>query len=286
MDEPCNWTISYSGCGVAEGQTLPSPIAELSTADRALIETMAGAYLWNWTDQRFGTCEVALRPCRSDCERNAVPSFWGRGPYSRGSASGNGAMWGPALVNGQWFGIACGTCIGACDCDGGAATLALPGPVDSIVEILEDGVALPATAYRVDNHRLLTRLDGGTWRSCQDMLADPTKDTDTWQITYQRGHAVPAGGQVAGGVLALELAKAWCKDNTCALPQRIQHITRQGVTVSVIDPYKIKDGGTGIWIIDSWVNSIMLSRKGGTVHSVDLRKPRTTSGRVTTWQSP
>lgn len=286
METPCTWPIEYSACQALDATTgLPAPLSGMDPAQAAMIESMATSYLWNWTDRRFGLCEVTLRPCTSNCPGGRPSTFWGNGPYSRGSMSVYGP-WMPALLSGRWYNLSCGTCAGACTCGDGPASLALPGPVAGVVEVREDGLVLPTSAYRVDDYRYLVRQDGSAWRRCQDMSADTTA-TDTWSVTYNRGVDVPPGGKIAAGVLAMELAKAWCKDNTCALPQRIQSITRQGITVAVLDSMDDVDKGhTGIWLIDSWIASVMKIRQGGTVHSVDLMGPRTARGRTTTWRAP
>src|SRR3546814_20601967 len=83
-------------------------------------------------------------------------------------------------------------------------------------------------------------------------LADGAEDT--WSVTYVKGYAVPKGGQVAAGMLAVELAQAACNDKTCGLPRRVQSVTRQGVNVAVLDAFDdIDQGPTGIWAIDSGV---------------------------------
>src|SRR3546814_13016319 len=94
----------------------------------------------------------------------------------------------------------------------GVQTCALPiCPIASITQVQIDGEVLPSTAYRVDNGRFLVRQDGGRWPTCQNMnLADGAEDT--WSITYVKGYAVPKGGQVAAGMLAVDLAKAACND--------------------------------------------------------------------------
>jgi hypothetical protein len=53
------------------------------------------------------------------------------------------------------------------------------------------------------------------------------------------------------------LAKALINDRTCGLPQRIQNITRQDVSVTVLDSFEgIDEGHTGIWVVDSWIASV------------------------------
>src|SRR3546814_4772015 len=48
---------------------------------------------------------------------------------------------------------------------------------------------------------------------------------------------------ISAGRLANELAKAACNDKSCGLPQRVQSITRQGVTVAVLDSFDDIDTG-------------------------------------------
>ena len=75
---------------------------------------------------------------------------------------------------------------------------------------------------------------------------------------------------VAAGVLALELAKAACMDRDCALPARLQTVTRQGVTVQVQDDFdEMQEGRTGIWLVDSWVTSIRKPRQLARAYNPD-----------------
>lgn len=193
-----------------------------------------------------------MNPCAVDCTA-------GRSTF--GTLPGTGFTR-PVLVGGRWFNVGCQRCGDTCGC-GGVAPLALPGPIFSVVEVVEDGVVLPPEAYSIQNHRYLARLDGRAWAPCD------------LEITYQRGAAVPSGGQVAAGVLAKELALAACDDSECRLPQRVQTITRQGVTVAMLDAFDdIEQGHTGIWIIDSWVTSMTKPPARSTVLSPDLPRNR------------
>lgn len=264
---PCSWPIDYAECSSTLDQISDS-------GDPQLYEAAAVEYLWNWTGRLFGLCEVTIRPCREDCGERP-PTFFGSGV----GGSRYGAMWTPVIINGLWFNIGCGVCLrDQCGCSV-VPTMVLPGPVDSISRIVIDGETLDPSAYRVDSNRLLVRIDGGTWPLCQD-FSKPLTEPGTWAITYERGIAVPVGGQLAAGALACELAKAACGDNTCKLPQRVQTITRQGVTVAMLDSFDdIDKGHTGIWIIDSWVASINKAPKPSTVTSPDAR----VRSRRTTW---
>lgn len=267
---PCDWPVDYSACGGG----LPEPLASLPASGVATFEEMAATYLWDWTGRKYGQCEVTLRPCRQECWEGRS-TFWG----GSGGPLRGGLPFTPALIRGQWYNLGCGTCGDTCGC-GSTQALRLPGPISSVGEVQIDGTVLDPAAYRVDNGRSLVRQDGDLWPTCQDMnlmLGQP----DTWGVTYTKGYAVPKGGQVAAGLLANELAKAACNDKTCGLPRRVQSITRQGVTVAVLDAFDdIDEGHTGIWLIDSWVASVVRRPRRMRVLSPDRRPPRY---RQTTW---
>jgi hypothetical protein len=66
---------------------------------------------------------------------------------------------------------------------------------------------------------------------------------------------VPAAGQAAHGVLACEMARAMC-GHPCGLPRRISSLTREGITVAVLDGFAELDQlRTGIWLVDSFIAS-------------------------------
>lgn len=231
----------------------------------AIYESMAVEYLWRWTGMVLGLCEVTVMPCRQDCTAG-MSSFYGSGP--RVGPFGFSAPWTPVIIDGLWFNVGCGICGNACGCEG-HAPLVLPGPIDSVVEVKEDDVVLDPALYHVENNALLVRTDDKAWSPCG------------LEITYLRGAGVPIGGQVAAGVLAVELAKAACGDKSCGLPQRVQTITRQGITIAMLDAFDDVDKGhTGIWIIDSWLASMMQPAPTARVLSPDL--PRH-SPRRKTW---
>ncbi len=270
MNGPCDWPTSYAACVIPEGQALPAPLSTLPASGAAQVEEMAAAYLWNWTGQSLGLCEVTVRPCREDCS-DGLSTWSGRGPVT------GGALWRPAIIGGRWYNIGCGYCsTDSCSCTY-VESLRLPGPISSVVEVVIDGEILPAEAYRIDRSRVLVRQDGGAWPTCND-LSQPLGEPGTWSVTYVRGVEVPVGGQIAAGVLAVELAKAICRDQSCQLPQRVQTVTRQGVTIAMLDAFDDVDKGhTGIFLVDSWVSSLMNSPRAARVYSPDLPR-RTTFG--------
>ena len=264
MNAPCSWPVVYPDCATA---------VDVSPELREQAEEMATTYLWNWTGRVYGTCPVTVRPCRE------------RGYSPRSTWHGHTPPWTPVLWRGEWYNLTCGICDnGACGCGDSAATIRLPGPIASVEQVLIDGTPLPIDAYRVDNHSILVRTDGQAWPSYQD-LDEPAMHEGTWEITYAKGTTVPVGGRIAAGELAEEFVKALCNDNSCRLPRRIQSITRQGVSMAVLDAFEdIEKGHTGIWMVDSWVASVTIPRNRSTVTSPDYRHSSPPARvRSTTW---
>lgn len=97
----------------------------------------------------------------------------------------------------------------------------------------------------------------------------------TAAITYRHGLAPDAGGRRAAVLLALELGKAGAGLDS-DLPRRISSITREGVSIGMLDTFDHLDKSqTGILEIDMWlaaVNPARLRRRPSVV-SVDM--PRT-----------
>lgn len=286
--EPCNWPLAYCG-EPTTGDSMCASVSSLNPAMQELVQRAAIAYLWNITGRQFGTCPVTIRPCKTDCMQGYYSTYRGYAwqntnlPYYGDGSIGFGSIVNPALIGGQWYNLPCGGCNNdVCSCSY-VPTIDLLGPVSSIDAVFQDGVLLDDSTYRVDNYRYLVRTDGQDWPTCQDMALS-TSEANTLEVTYQIGVEVPAGGQLAAGVLACQMAKAACNDGSCQLPQRIHSVTRQQVNVTVLDSYDAFyiNGATGLFAVDSWVNSINFSRNraGTRVASPDLYDRRRT-----TWQA-
>lgn len=288
VTESCPWPAVYADCEEG-GCSAYSKWGEQAEAAQALFEAWATDLLWNWTNRVFGLCPVSYRPCRDDCA-GAQPysTFWGRGPgydptfprWGTGPASGGGpdaGSWIPVLINGAWTNVTCGTCLSdLCSCNlDGCKALQLPGPVNSIDEVLLDGTPLPPSSYRLDYHRTLLRVDGGCWPQCQDLAAAPDQP-NTWQVSYTKGLPVPIGGQVALGRLACELAKDACGDESCELPAHLTSMTRQGLTMTYDASLEAAQSGlTGIDSIDKWIGSVTRPKQvPSSVRSPDIRMGR------------
>lgn len=169
----------------------------------------------------------------------------------------NGRLWQPIRQVGVR--VQCGHCLTRpCYCQS-LRLLRFRFRVEAVEQVTTaDGIVDPE-AYQLNRSRVLERVDGGSW---------PRHDLTIHLIA---GTPVPAGGQIAAAALAEELAKAVSGADDCALPQRVQTITRQGVTVGMMDGMEdLDDGRTGLWIVDSWVSSVRHKQPVGGVFSPDL----------------
>ncbi len=264
----CGWDLDYSSCEADDRDK--KFLSELAPELKELVEDMATDLLSRWTGGVFGPCPYVIRPCRNATDHGrSLREF--TAASTRRTA---GATWSSVVIEGRPYALGCGQCGSRCACVDGVRALDLPWPVHSILRVEIDGETVPAEAYRVDEGRRLVRQDGGTWPLTQDLLAAPG-EPDTFVIEYERGLPVPAGGRVAAGALAMEFAKAMCNDSSCRLPERLQTVSRQGVTVTMLDGFEdLAEGRTGIWIVDSWVASVVNPPRPATVRSVDVPRRR------------
>lgn len=143
-------------------------------------------------------------------------------------------------------------------------SIKLPGyPVVEVTEILIDDVALDSDRYRVDDQQFLVyqpeSLNSGdqNWPVFNDLRL-PAGSVDTWSVEYVYGVGPPPGGKESAAALGCELAKSCSADvDDCRLPERVTSITRQGVTMAVLDPLTLfQDGLTGLPECDLWVSAM------------------------------
>lgn len=222
---------------------------------------MASDILFNLTSKKYrGTCTETVRPL---ARRRAEPGWSRWWPSSSYYATG-------AFASGRDY-CACNR-----SSDFGCGTIPefpLPGrPVHpASVEVTIDGA--PFTEFRVDDHYKLVRTDGNGWPCCQDLLLADT-EVGTWSVTYDYGLNPPRGGLLAAALLGTQLYLAipdapGVGTNLSLLPKRVTSISRQGITLAVIDPLTLfQDGLTGIPFVDVWVANEKLadSRRPATVH--------------------
>lgn len=223
---------SCGPCSLRDGE---APIDEAMVADAIALATEV---VYGLTGEQFGgECQQTVRPCaRRRCTRGAR-RVWEQ-PYG-------------SVYNGA--DCACGD--RPCGCRR-LPRIELPGwPVAAVLEVLVDGEVLDASAYRLDEERWLTRLDGDGWPACQDLLLAAT-EPDTFQVTFTSGEEPPAGGRAAVAKYACELARSWCGLD-CELPTKVTGITRQGVSYTLASSADLVAlGSTGLDVVDLWIRSV------------------------------
>jgi hypothetical protein len=181
---------------------------------------------------------------------------------------------------GEWRNANVCGCTTDCSC-GELCEIALEAPVYDVVSVLEDGVVLPAGAYRVDVPGRLVRTDGGCWPDCQDMAA-PCGDAGTLCVTYRMGLPLDAAAIAAVSELTCQLVAACLPAGTkgcgeCRLPGNVRRVVRQGVQVDMADPTTLfRDGRTGLTITDAWLATVNPHNavSPGRVYSPDYRRAR------------
>lgn len=209
--------------------------AALSDAQAAAVQ-IASELLWRATAQGYGLRDHVVRPV---CAANA-PLWSARLRPGWGSPTHTGCVSGADLCGG------CGDLIG----------IPLPGPVAAVAHVWVDGVELREDAYDVYDARTLTRLDGELWPTRQRLDLPPT-EVGTFAVAYTRGVEPPAGGRRAVTILAVEVARAAAGDKGCRLPQRVQTLTREGVSFTMLDPLEfLERGRTGIADVDRWLAAV------------------------------
>jgi len=220
--------------------------ADSAAVTGAAVE--AATYVaWSLSGRQFGTCPVTIRPCRRDCAD--IPPGWSPFPPAAPYPT-------PALIAGQWYNLTCGCSLGDCSCtslDG--REVVLPAPVSAVTSVKVDGSPLVTGAYRVDDDRILVRVDGQQWPSCNDLTKADTQ-AGTWSVTADYGQPVPTAGQLAVGDLACEILRA-IRGDDCRLPRGVQQLVRQGVSITMpaVTDLLTKGAGTGIYLLDLFVRA-------------------------------
>lgn len=204
---------------------------------------VASQILYELTGRRWpGVCTETIRPCGY-----RTTDAWG--------AAGQG-----------WCG-----CLSSrtCGCRQ-LSELRLPNhPAIEVTAVKIDGATVDFDRYRIDDYRWLVYLpesdtaERQSWPCCQ-RIDLPDTDEDTWSVTYTYGQEPPLGGVKAAASLGCQLALGWQPETVgqCRLPKRVTTVTRQGITLGVIDPLSLfADGLTGLPEVDLWVQSIRLGQQ-------------------------
>lgn len=224
---------------------------------------VASEILYQLTAQRFSTCSVKLRPCRSSCYGN-FPwwTWWEFGTYPQ-----------PYWWNGTWYNLACNQCpSNSCSCTALDETV-LPGPIVDVTEVKLNGVILTKNVdYRIDDYRKLVRLNGQLWPFCQDMNLPDTAN-NTWSVTATYGEPVPVLGQMAVAELAAEFVKYFlCLD--CQLPQGVVSVDRQGISMTINQVSELfKTGFINLRICDLFIKTTNPNQLQARAAVYDLDSP-------------
>jgi hypothetical protein len=239
----------------------------LSPAVTGQASTYAKMVLWAATGRQYGLCELTVRPCGRFCE-NCGWSGW----YYDGLGT-----WVPYIWNGEWHNCWCGGGPGCCTCSPDCQVY-LPGPVYSVTSVRVDGVSLNVTGgdiFVLDQQWLVRTNTTACWPQCADQNLAPG-DVNAFEVTYLRGRPVPDALAQAYAVLACEFARA-CLSLPCRLPSRVSSISRQGVTISMVDIADLlRNGLTGLWEVDQVIRSLNPNGLTGRTrfYSPDFQEPR------------
>lgn len=207
---------------------------EASFIDRSLL--ISTEILWALSGRKYGVCSMTVRPCQRSCGTDAMP-WYGAWPYI-----------------GAWpesFAIEslCRSCRHTCSCTN-LHEIRLPRrPVSEVTEVKVDGVVLDESAYRVDDWQWLVRLDGQEFPTCQDLTLSDAEE-GTWSIAFSYGRTVPETLKWASERYACEWVKAMVGRDDCELPENVQSVARQGITIAFDMDEVLTKGKTGLRDVD------------------------------------
>lgn len=136
-------------------------------------------------------------------------------------------------------------------------------PVVEVIQVL-DATATPITGFYTANSAYLVRNNEQPWDITRGIA-----------VTYRYGSVAPAMARNAAIRFGNELLKSWTGAPDCALPERVTSISRQGVSINIVDPTSFIDKGqVGLYEVDLFLAAVNPSRarKRARVFSVD--RPR------------
>lgn len=228
-----------------------SDISTQSAAATGMAVAYATDVLWALTGRRFGFISIKLRPFRNAIRNTPYPAPWLPWPGAQMPPFGATAV---GMATDMWYFVNSYPGSGP---DGISPNneVKLTSPVHAVTEAKVDGVVLPTTAYRLDDHRFLMRVDGQMWPQQNNLLKADT-EVGTWTITAQFGETVPSSAAVAVGELAGEFLRA-VNGEDCRLPRTVTQLARQGVTITMPSIAESFDKGvTGLFLTDLFIKSV------------------------------
>lgn len=144
----------------------------------------------------------------------------------------------PVLVGGQVYNI-CGGC-------GYPLEIRLRNrPAWKIESVSVRGVEVDSSTYELVNRAVLRPKYGRTWDICQGI-----------KVRYRYGQPPPEAGRRAARFLANQLLCAWSGGSDCKLPSRVTSLSRQGVSMTILDTQDFLDQGkTGLYEVDLFLRA-------------------------------
>lgn len=225
-------TIDSGPCSTWD-VVLPCEISGVDAVTTGNAARAATEILWALSGRQFGECEVEFWPCRQEC----APMPVGYSGYYDSDWSTQRIWYTPPCAN---------SCAGACTCTN-ESRFTLPRPIASIVSITIEGSVVPTGSYEIHGAQTVVRTDGLLWPACND---------GSWSVVARFGKAVPTLGLLAGGELTCEFIKMFRNVKECRLPQRVQNVTRQGVTMAFLDPLTfLEKGRVGLYLADLFISA-------------------------------
>jgi hypothetical protein len=114
------------------------------------------------------------------------------------------------------------------------------------IHVLKDqfGEIIDPDQYYLVDSSTIQAIPGAQW------------DSSNVEVTYTYGSPPPTAGKAAARLLAIELVKLYENDDTCALPQRVTTIARQGVSYTLLDSQDFIDElRTGVYAVDLFLKT-------------------------------
>lgn len=139
-------------------------------------------------------------------------------------------------------------------------------PVHSIASITQSGVTFDPATYSLRNNRYVVRANGIPW------ALDPINEL---VVQYSYGLNPPESGKRAAIRLANEFILLYSGSPDCSLPERIQSVTRQGISYTLVDPQDfLREGKIGIPEIDLFLASTNPSGAKNKAKIFSVDRPR------------
>ena len=275
---PCSPWIVASDV-IAEVQSV-KPTLSLDESTASDIAAAVSELLYKFSGEQFtGECgPITVRPVArpTDMDTRGLANLFG--------SSGYMGSWGVCTSYGQAAtGVAAHYgCSKPPQIELGAY------PVTEIVEVLIDGVTIPANEYYLQDFKVLVRerptaqsdpTERWGWPTCQ-LLDLPDTQPGTFSVTFNYGQPPPQAGIEAAKALARAMGlQALNQPND--LPTRTTSITRQGVAMAVLDVMDfVQQGRTGIYLVDIFIKAYNPTgqTRPALVWSPDTGRPRRAPG--------